>query len=26
MLYENAIPLVQATADYISEALSVAKI
>jgi heat-inducible transcriptional repressor len=26
MLYENAIPLVQATADYISEALSVTKI
>jgi heat-inducible transcriptional repressor len=25
MLYENAIPLVQATADYISEALSVTK-
>ena len=26
MLYENAIPLVQATADYISEALSASKI
>jgi heat-inducible transcriptional repressor len=26
MLYENAIPFVQATADYISEALAVAKI